>query len=116
MFWRTATPEETEVATARAAKDKKPTALQEIASKDLVVMEAHAMKILRNGPLTAADFRAGVMREFRINENYAKTVAKWLSEGDGKPVKMRKIGKVHWHGTAAQLDALQNPPLKGVTL
>lgn len=114
MFWRPATPEETEVATARAAKDKKPTALQEIAGKDAATMESHALNILRKGPLTAADFRAGIMREFRINENYAKTVAKWLSEGDGKPVRVKILGKVHWHGTADQLAALQNPPLKGV--
>jgi len=114
MFWRPATPEETEVATARAAKDKKPTALQEIAGKDAATMESHALNILRKGPLTAADFRAGIMREFRINENYAKTVAKWLSEGDGKPVLVKILGKVHWHGTADQLAALQNPPLKGV--
>lgn len=64
--------------------------------------------------LTAADFRAGIMREFRINENYAKTVAKWMAEGDGKPVRVKILGKVHWHGTADQLAALQNPPLKGV--
>ena len=114
MFWRPATPEETEVAMAKAAKDKKPTALQEIAGKDAATMEAHALNILRKGPLAAADFRAGVMREFRINENYAKTVAKWLSEGDGKAVKVKILGKVHWHGTADQLAALQNPPLKGV--
>jgi len=114
MFWRTATPDETEVATSKAAKDKKPTALQEIAGKDGAAMEAHALNILCKGPLAANDFRAGVMREFRINENYAKTVAKWLSEGDGKVVKVLKIGKVHWHGTADQLAALQNPPLKGV--
>ena len=114
MFWRPATPEEIEVATAKAAKDKKPTALQEIAGMEEATMEAHALNIVSKGPLTAADFRAGVMREFRINENYAKTVAKWLTEGDGKPVKVKKLGKFHWHGTADQLDALQNPPLKGV--
>jgi len=114
MFWRTATPEEIEVATERGAKDKKPNALQEIAGEDARAMEAHAANILRKGPMVAADFIAGVMREYRINEKYAKTVARWLTEGDGKPVQVRKIGKAKWHGTAAQLDALQNPPLKGV--
>ena len=113
MFWRDATTEETEVAMAKAAKDKKPTALQEIAGKDAATMEAHALKILHDGPKVAGDFVAGVIREFRVNEKYAKTVVKWLTEGDGKPVKVRKIGKAQWHGTAAQLDALQNPPLKG---
>jgi hypothetical protein len=29
-------------------------------------------------------------------------------------VKIVKIGKVHWHGTAEQLTALRNPPLKGM--
>ena len=82
--------------------------------KDVATMEAHARKILRKGPLTASDFKAGIIREFGINSKYANTVAKWLSEGDGKPVKVRKVGKVHWHGTAEQLDALCNPPLKGV--
>ena len=114
MFWREATPEEIEVATAKAEKDKKPTALQEIAGKDATTMKAHAMKILQKGPMAAADFIAGVMREFQINEKFAKTVAKWLTDGDGKPVKVRTIGKVHWHGTAEQLDALQNPPIKGL--
>ena len=114
MFWREANPEEIEVATAQADKDKKPTALQEIAVKDAATLESHALTIVRKGPMTAADFNAGVMREFHINERYAKTVAKWLTEGDGKPVKVRKIGKVHWHGTAEQLDALQNPPIQGV--
>ena len=93
MFWRVATPEETEVATARAEKDKRPTALQEIAGKDASTMETHALNILRKGPMVAGDFIAGVMREYRINEKYAKTVAKWLTEGDGKPVKVRKIGR-----------------------
>lgn len=114
MFWRAATPEETEVATARAEKDKKPTALQEIAAMEPSTMEAHASNILRKGPMVAADFIGGVMKEFRINERYAKTVAKWLTEGDGKPVKVRAIGKNKWHGTAAQLDALQSPAIKGL--
>ena len=114
MYWREATPEEIAAATAKATNDKKPDALQEIALKDTVTMKAHALKILREGPLTASDFKAGIIREFGINSKYANTVAKWLSEGDGKPVKVRKIGKVHWHGTAEQLDALCNPPLKGL--
>lgn len=114
MYWRTATPEEIAAASIRARADKRPDALQAIAMKDEATMEAHARKILRKGPLTASDFKAEIIREFGINSKYANTVSKWLTEGDEKPVMVRKVGKVHWHGTAAQLDDLQNPPLKGI--
>lgn len=114
MYWRTSTPEEVVAATSSLAGTKKPDALQAIACKDESVMRAHAMNIIRDKPLVAADFHAAVIREFDINSKYARTVVKILTEGEGKPVKVVKIGKVHWHGTAEQLTALRNPPLKGV--
>ena len=114
MYWRTATPEEIAAATVKAQADKRPDVLQAIAMKDKATLDAHAANILKEGPLTASDFKAAVIREFNINSKYANTVAKWLAEGDGKPVKVRKIGKVHWHGTDAQLDELQRPPLKAI--
>lgn len=113
MYWRDASTEEI-AAAAMKAKDKKPDALQEIAGKDAATMNGHARSILRKGPLTAANFKAGVIREFNINSRYACTVSKWLTEGDDAPVKVLKLGKVHWHGTAEQLKALRAPPLKGV--
>ena len=81
---------------------------------DASLLLAHAEHIIREKPLVAADFHAAVIREFNINSKYARTVAKMLTEGDGKLVKVVKIGKVHWHGTAEQLQELRNPPLKGM--
>ena len=114
MYWRAATPEEVVAATSKLPADKKPDAVRSIAMMDEATLRAHAEHIIREKPLVAADFLTGVIREFNINSKYARTVAKMLTEGDGKLVKIVKIGKVHWHGTAEQFTALRNPPLKGM--
>ncbi len=114
MYWTEATAEQAAAARATAGVQAKPDALQVIAGKDTPTMQAHAERICRGGPLTAADFKRGVMGEFGINEKYAVTVSKWLTEGEGKPVKVVSLGKVKWHCLPWQVRELKSPRLAGV--
>lgn len=114
MFWREATPEEIATASTASGAGQKMTRLGEIARKDAATMTAHAMNILKDGALSAGDFKKAVMLEFGINERDAREVGKWLTQGDDKPVKVLQLGKTAWHGTGPQLHELKNPPLKGV--
>ena len=113
ICWLPATPEQLAGARARQGSGK-PSALLKIASMDASVLHAHAARIVEAGPLVATDFKAGVMREFRINERDAREVVKMLTDGNGKPIQVHKIGKTSWHGTQEQLAELKAPRLAEV--
>lgn len=114
IFWRPATEEESAGSAGDSQPAKKPGVLESIAAMDEATLRARAMNIVNKKPLAATDFQMGVMREFDTNPKYARTIAKLLTEGENKPVKVAKIGKVHWHGTAEQIAELKAPRLGGM--
>ncbi len=108
ICWISATSEQVAGARTMPSRTSK---LSKIVGMDESALFARACNIVKGGALAATDFKAGVMREFNLNEQDARVVVKMLTEGDGKPVRTLKVGKSVMHGTAEQIEELKAPRL-----